>query len=389
MTVAPRFVSRLWSAPSPTATAPAPGQPEYTVIVVDSLAHWAELAKDWNDLLGQSRANVVFLTWEWLYAWAECFWTPGAELFILAIFRAGELVGIAPWCIQRRSCGPVTVRQIEFLGVSSAASDYLDVFARRGEEKQVAKCVYDLLFQEARSRWDTLALVDIPADSLFLLHLLNSIAEDGKHVDIQPGVFCPSVPLPATAAEFMVSLSPHRRAQFMRHQRLLERSGKVEHVTTMSRDGLDTSVLDALYGLYPWKSGMEKARFYRFLERFLTRAAGTDWVQIDLLTVDGKPVAGLFHLRSAGTLFQYLLASDKTAYPKVSVGNLLIGLCLQQAIAEHIARYDILRGSEDYKFHWAVGGRRSLNVRIYQRRLRASVLVALSSVTAFLKVLLR
>ena len=88
-------------------------------------------------------------------------------------------------------------------------------------------------------------------------------------------------------------------------------------------------------------------------------------------------------------MFQYLLATDKTAYPKVSVGNLLIGLCLQQAITEHIAEYDILRGSEDYKFHWAVGGRRSLNVRLYQRGLPGGVLIALRSLTAFLKVLVR
>lgn len=378
------------SRPSSRESAPqGPHEPEYTVSVVDSLTRWAELAKDWNDLLGQSWANVVFLTWEWLYTWAECFWSPGAELFILTVSRNGELVGIAPWCIQRRSWGLVTVRQIEFLGASGADSDYLDVFARRGEEKEIARCIYDFLFHEASSRWETLALLDIPADSLFLLHLLNDIAEDGKHVEIQPGAFCPIVQLPTTQAEFMASLSPHRRAQVTRHERLLQRAGKVEHVTTTTRDGLDTSALDALYALYPWKSGTEKAQFHRFLQRFLTRAGGRDWVQVDLLTVDAKPVAGLFHLRSGVTLFQYLLAADKTAYPKTSVGNLLIGFCLQKAIADNFAEYDILRGSEDYKFHWAIGGRRSLNVRVYQRRLPGFILIALKSLKALLKLLLR
>src|SRR2546422_5963396 len=115
MTFATQNAGSPWSAPSATAIGPAARPPGYTVTVVDSLAHWAELAEGWNDLLSQSRANVVFLTWEWLYAWAECFWQQGAELFILAVFRADELVGIAPWCIQRRSWGPVTVRQIELL----------------------------------------------------------------------------------------------------------------------------------------------------------------------------------------------------------------------------------------------------------------------------------
>ena len=73
----------------------------------------------------------------------------------------------------------------------------------------------------------------------------------------------------------------------------------------------------------------------------------------------------------------------------MSVGNLLIGLCLQKAITENIAEYDILRGSEDYKFHWAIGGRRSLNVRVYQRRLPGFILIALKSLKALLKLLLR
>jgi CelD/BcsL family acetyltransferase involved in cellulose biosynthesis len=137
------------------------------------------------------------------------------------------------------------------------------------------------------------------------------------------------------------------------------------------------------------KSGTEKARFYHFLQRFLTRASGTDWVQVDLLTIDNKPVAGLFHLRYGATLFQYLMAADKTVCPKTSVGNILIGLCLLNAIAANVGEYDTLRGSEDYKFRWATGGRRSLNVRLYQRRLPVLLLVGLKALKALLKVLLR
>jgi CelD/BcsL family acetyltransferase involved in cellulose biosynthesis len=365
------------------------GEPEYRVTVVDSLARWAELEKDWNDLLIQSRANVVFLTWEWLYTWAECFWRSDRELFILAVSRGSELVGVAPWCIERRSLGLVAVRQIEFLGASHVASDYLDVFAKRGKEKAVARRVYDFLFYEARARWDALALLDVPADSLFVLHLLERIGEEGKHVDVEPGVFCPTVQLRATQTGFMASLSSNRREQFQRHQRLLRRSGKVEHFTTTSRDGLDIDALDALYALYQMKSGTEKARFYHFLQRFLTRARGTDWVQVDLLTVDGKPVAGLFHLRYGATLFEYLMAADKTVCPKTSVGNVLIGLCLLKAIEANVDEYDTLRGSEVYKFHWATGGRRSLNVRLYQRRFRVLLLVGLKSLKALLKVIVR
>jgi hypothetical protein len=375
--------------PSSEAVAPAPREPEYTVSVVDTLTGWFELEKEWNDLLARSQANVVFLRWEWLYTWAECFWRRGDQLFILKLYSADELVGIAPWCIRRHFRGPVTVRQIEFLGASDIASDYLDVFTVRGKEKLVTRCIYDFLFREARSRWDTLALLDVPANSLFLLHFLDLVAEDGKHVEIEPGAFCPTVQLPATQSAFMASLNSHRRGQFQRHQRLLQRSGEVEHRTTTIRTGLDPSALDALFSLYQMKSGAEKARFQHFLQRFLTRADGKDWAQIDLLTVDGRPVAGLFHLRYGATLFQYLLAADKTVCPKTSVGNILIGLSLQSAINANVSEYDSLRGTEDYKFHWATGGRRSLTLRLYQRRLSCLLLVGLESLKSLSKVLFR
>src|SRR5439155_74702 len=83
------------------------------------------LAESWNALLTSSSANVIFLTWEWLYAWAECFWDSDCELFVLVVSRAGELVGIAPWCIRVRSEGFGAIRQIEFLGASDVASEYL------------------------------------------------------------------------------------------------------------------------------------------------------------------------------------------------------------------------------------------------------------------------
>lgn len=53
------------------------------------------------------------------------------------------------------------------------------------------------------------------------------------------------------------------------------------------------------------------------------------------------------------------------------------------------ARPDRHRGSQDYKFHWTTGGRRSLNVRVYQRRFSVFLLAGLKSFKAFLKVLLR
>jgi CelD/BcsL family acetyltransferase involved in cellulose biosynthesis len=363
-----------------------PADRVYGVSVLTSFEEWVRFADSWNGLLAQSRAETVFLTWQWVYTWAECYWRPGSELFILAVYRGNELVGIAPWCIRRCPTAAGTVRKVAFLGGSDVASEYLDVFAKRGKEREVARCVFDFLFTDARARWDTLELAGIPADSLFLLHFLANIDEKGKHVEIDAGVFCPTMPLPSTSAALFENLSANRREQFRRHLRLLQRSRVVEHSTITTHEGIRAGTLEILAALYKWKSGPEQVRLRRFLEGFLRRIEGTNWGQIDLLAIDGKPVAAFLHLRFGGTLSLYLVATDKAAYTGVSVGNVLIGLSLEKAVADGLSEYDFLRGSESYKFHWATGGRRSLTVRLHQRRAPVLLHMGFSCLKALAKV---
>jgi len=48
----------------------------------------------WNKLLAESETRSIFLTWQWLATWWECF-REGADLFTFVVERDGELVGIA------------------------------------------------------------------------------------------------------------------------------------------------------------------------------------------------------------------------------------------------------------------------------------------------------
>src|SRR5262245_50978146 len=106
-------------------------QSAFRITVIDSLTGLAELAKPWNELLCESRSNSIFLTWEWIQAWTECFLKPDQHLFVLLLHKEGELIGLAPWCVRRLRHAGCWLRQIEFLGTPEAGSDYLDVIARR------------------------------------------------------------------------------------------------------------------------------------------------------------------------------------------------------------------------------------------------------------------
>lgn len=58
------------------------------------------LRSHWNNLLTSDAANTVFLTWEWQSTWWRCLGT--GDLYLLAWFDDGRLVGIAPLYLSRR-----------------------------------------------------------------------------------------------------------------------------------------------------------------------------------------------------------------------------------------------------------------------------------------------
>ena len=359
----------------------------YTVKVIDSLDKMREISGIWNDLLMQSSSNTIFLTWEWLYSWAECFLEEKRKLFILTIHKNEELVGIAPWYIHMINLKISTLRQIEFLGSPEAGSDYLDVFTKKGKEKDVALCIYAFLLEEIPSRWDCLALKEIPSNSLFLLYFYNKIEEDGKYAEVNPGSFCPFVSLPKTEEEFFSSLSTHRRKRYKRDFRLLQNGNKIRHDCFL-KEGIQHVLHEFLPFMKDMK-GYENEKVILFIKNVTLRCKENNWVQIDILKSNGKIIASFFQFRYQDTLSLYIMATDKAFNPKISIGNVLVGLCIEKAIREGISTIDFLKGAEDYKFYWTNNGRSSLKFRFFQKRFSPVVLATVRFIKNTAKIILR
>lgn len=340
---------------------------EYRISVIDSLEEFKGIQTAWSELLSASRSNTIFLTWEWLYSWAETYLDHGRRLFIIAVYDEDELVGIAPWYFDTERFAVFKLRKLEFLGSPEADSDYLDVIIKKGREKKVARCLYDFIFTERARAWDCFSLRDIPAGSLFLLHFIEMIKEAGKHAEIYPGSFCPAALLPGSYEDFLSGLSSHHRMQLRRHMRMLEKNGENTH---LSFSGLESiNALDAFLQFHREKKGCRDERFYSLLKAFAARCTNNDWVQIDTLSSDGKPAAALLHFRYGNILHQYIMVTDKTANPKVSIGSVMIGLCIEEAIKRGISAYDFLKGTEEFKFSWTGEGKSSLAFFLPRRKI--------------------
>jgi hypothetical protein len=207
------------------------------------------------------------------------------------------------------------------------------------------------------------------AESLFLLHFTEQLKRKGKYFSLRESAYCPLVRLPASWPDFLDSLSSRRKQLFGRHLKALQKDPPIRHETvplTHSDNGLSRFIT-----LCRSVAREREETFYDHLTRFVERCGDKRWVEADFLNVQGRDVACFLHFRYHGGMFLYSMAVDKKFTNKVSLGNVLVGLCIERAIAQAVPLYDFLKGTEDFKFRWAETGSRSLELLLCRKHVGA------------------
>ena len=338
---------------------------EIQISIIKTPEQWHLLKPQWNLLLESSRSGTCFLTFQWLKAWSECFMNKNDKLYIITFHEKDSLIGAAPFYIHKKKHGPITARELKFIGTPQAGSDYLDVIIKKSRETKVANALYGHLIKKGSADWDILSLHDIPSASLFLLHFLNRIEKEGKYVEITPGAYCPVTKINGSFDDYFSNLSKWRKKKFKQDFRIIHRDQNVRHVVGTGKQAKGR--LSEFFEFYNKKSNWPGEKLQQMLNRYIEHCESEPPVQIDLLQVNGKTVAGLLHLKHKNALAMYLMVIDKDFNPKLSLGNLLVGMCIENATMEGYTIYDFLKGDETYKFHWANEGKRSINLKFYNK----------------------
>lgn len=362
---------------------------QLTAVLARSLPELAALAEPWQLLYAASPSGSAFLTWEWLYAWSERFIRGERRLFVVSIFDGTELIAIAPWYLERVPCGPVRAREIRFLGLPEAGSDYLDVLTRQGRERQVARALIALLYGQMSSMWDVLRLKDVPADSPFLARFLSHLRRSGKQYQIEEGSFCPGVQLPDTFDQYLQQLSSHGRQAYRRKMRALLANDEVQHVVLRGERDMHCG-LKAFRELYEkrWGRSATAEDLFAVVDGYYSRA--TTWqLELSLLRVHERTVAGLLHFTHGRTMYQYLMAVDRSFNKALSIGHLLCGMSIACAIKRGFSEYDFLKTEEDYKLQLTNRGRRSVDLQLHNRTVRSLAAWTLRTTGELGKILLR
>jgi CelD/BcsL family acetyltransferase involved in cellulose biosynthesis len=309
------------------------------------------LQPQWCALLDAAPAASPFQSPAWLIAWGRAFLEAG--LWTLALWDGARLAALAPFYVHRTDDGR---RQLTLLG--NGISDRLDLIARPEARDAIAAAVFDHLGRTPG--WDSCDFRDLPDGSPLLTGGLPGVALDL----IEPEPPCPTLALDGAEP----SLPEKRRRDLARCARRLAERGKVAYRTADAASlAADIAELIRLHGARWAVRGepgvLDDPAVRAFHETATEHLLAEGRLRLDVLTLEGRPIAAHYGLRQGGRGYSYIHGYDPE-FAAYAPSRLLIARVIEEACRDGLAEFDFLRGPEAYKYEWGARDRPQFRRRI-------------------------
>jgi CelD/BcsL family acetyltransferase involved in cellulose biosynthesis len=320
--------------------------------LIEDRARLEDLGEEWRELLGESDADCLFLTWEWLSTWWRHL-SRSRRLRVFTLRSGGQLMAVLPLAEQRWPALPF-VHSLEFLGSGDVGSDYLDAIVRRGAEREVAHSLVEGLCASRQ----LLRLRRVSAGSTAIM-MARDLAARGWGVRTARTDVCPVIPLSGhTWESYLNTLGSSHRYNVRRRTRQLGQAFEV-HFEPVRAEADRPAALHTLMQLHGrrWERRGGSTAFHHraltaFHEDFSRIALARGWLRLYVLRLNGEPAAALYGFLYRGTFYYYQAGFDPR-YQRHSVGLVTMGLSIGEALRESARAFDMLHGDESYKFLWA------------------------------------
>jgi CelD/BcsL family acetyltransferase involved in cellulose biosynthesis len=316
-----------------------------------SAEEFANSREAWSALLRVARADPLFMSWEWHWAWWSHLSGRSDVLYLVAAYEDdGKLVGLAPLYMHRGLHRGFAAARLESMGSrwrsrNDVFSEYLDFIVVQGREEEFARGLAATLSEDAR--WSDLVLRNVREDSIAHLMVRQYLA--GAHYvrSVEPLV-AQSITLPRSIDAFVELLKPSARRRIWNHRKRLV-AGDLQCVPTERlRDALD-----ALNGYHQrrWGNAHYVGARRDFHLQFAAHMAERGALRVSELRHQGTTISVVYDVRLGGTEYN-LQSGFEPGTRGISPGYLHFGYCIERACHDGVSRFDFLAGSglhRDYK----------------------------------------
>jgi CelD/BcsL family acetyltransferase involved in cellulose biosynthesis len=327
---------------------------------IEAFPRFTELQSDWHSLLQSTEAASPFLTWEWLHSWWNSL-SESSRLRMCSVHAGSRLIAVAPF---RLTTGIARLPCLDLLGTGEAGSDYLDIITRSGFEADGLDAIERFVVSQNTA--------------LRLTHLAPIAAVDRLANRLEcrrwtkvttPGGICPYIPLSGhTWDSYLATLGASHRANVRRRLRALEQKFDVRF-EQVACDGDRREALEQLTHYHDRRfdargTAFCSASLRAFHDDVTRRFLACGWLRMFILRVNDAPAAVMYGFLYNHTFYFYQHGFDDR-YQQHSIGLVLMALSIQAAIEEGAVEFDMLWGTEPYKFLWARNTRELRNIHLF------------------------
>ena len=324
-----------------------------------SIADWLGSEVAWSRLLARSNADALFLSWDWLTLWWQCFaGALSAVPEILAFYRDGQLVGVVP-LYRRRVVRNRVLRatSVQLIGASwrdpePLISEYLDVIALAGETDIVRRrCAQTLLSERA---WSEAVIGFTAAGPEWCAAFAGHGEGRSQYVRDLDRLVSYQADLSGGFEGYLRNLGQSTRRSLWNLRRRLGQPATVSF-ELLSPEEIDAGLsdLNRLHRLR-WQKAAFSGAALEFHTRLARRLAARGELVLSRLRVGGQVVSVLYDVRKGVQQYNLSMGFNPSFDARLSLGLIHLGYAMEAAAERRASSYDFLAGSGqhcDYKRH--------------------------------------
>lgn len=282
--------------------------------------------------------NCLFVLPLWLKTWWETF-GGNDDLEILAGYRQGKLIGIAPLRIQEKTA--------RFIGGENVC-DYQDMIVASNHHLEFFKAILDHL-KEKKIR--TLELAALRPDAASMMELPELAKQMGYAVVCTQVAYSYEIKLPRSWDSYLEMLGGKQRHEIRRKLRRLNEAGQIRFRTIIRPDEISEH-MDIFFSMFkasrPDKSEFLTGQMVSFFQLLAQKTALKGYLRMSFLDIDQTLAAGVMCFDYNDTIFLYNNGYDPR-FGNLSVGFLSKVYSIKESIERGKLLYDLLKGDEGYK----------------------------------------
>jgi CelD/BcsL family acetyltransferase involved in cellulose biosynthesis len=335
------------------------------VKLIQNVDEWHAQKDDWDAIYKSSSNHTPFQTYEWLSTWWQHL--GDGQLYIpRAEKEDGTLLGFAPFFIRKKYYG-FPIKHLAFIGVKR--TDYLDFLVKKGEEEAFFAELFVFLSEKSKA-FSFIEIKDMPDSSKNLPFLVKQIGSYFPIYAMESSRVCVTLPLPGEWEEFLGQLGKRTRKDIGYDRRYIAKrhETRLEEFTNGADYKRGYNDLVKIYN-ERWVEEKGATRFEeddmaRFEEQVVDKMAARGDFRLWVFYADDEPVAAL----SGYEMNQKIYCDTYAHSPQwhsMSVGNIVLGHAIENAIARGLTELDLSRGDEPYKYHWKGEEKRNYHIKIF------------------------